>query len=201
MAAIQEYVCDPDILLLRLSLRLSTHTTSLIFPVLLFCVLHKIFFVDISAQILYDTCNSISYVLNYLCYSMFLTLNFLRLYFFSLTGRSYVYFNTIGVFFQLNGKPFSNHATITWFFFISIKLTVSIYVKSSRVYTSIASDTANLSFYLSCDLVAKINLAERSLTLPSLESSKYPAGANTIAATVRPRNLRPAADPRRPWRL
>ena len=36
--------------------------------------------------------------------------------FFSLTGRSYVYFNTIGVFFQLIGKPFSNHATIAWFF-------------------------------------------------------------------------------------
>ena len=41
--------------------------------------------------------------------------------FFSLTGRSYVYFNTIGVFFQLIGKPFSNHATIAWFFFISRK--------------------------------------------------------------------------------
>ena len=41
--------------------------------------------------------------------------------FFSLTGRSYVYFNTIGVFFQLIGKPFSNHATIAWFFFISKK--------------------------------------------------------------------------------
>ena len=40
---------------------------------------------------------------------------------FSLTGRSYVYFNTIGVFFQLIGKPFSNHATIAWFFFISKK--------------------------------------------------------------------------------
>ena len=39
--------------------------------------------------------------------------------FFSLTGRSYVYFNTIGVFFQLIGKPFSNHATIAWFFLIS----------------------------------------------------------------------------------
>lgn len=59
---------------------------------------------------------------------------------------------------------------------------MSIYVKSSRVYTSIASDAANLSFYPSCDLVAKINLAERYLTLPSRESSKYSAGANTIAA-------------------
>ena len=53
--------------------------------------------------------------------------------FFSLTGRSYVYFNTIGVFFQLIGKPFSSHATIAWFFFISIK---DVPQKAGRLFCS-----------------------------------------------------------------
>ena len=56
------------------------------------------------------------YEADFVCAKLFMLfdvsdIEFPPIVFFSLTGRSYVYFNTIGVFFQLIGKPFSNHAT------------------------------------------------------------------------------------------
>ena len=93
----QAYVYDPDMLLLLLSLPLSIRIISVIFLLFLIFFLHRILFVDTSAQTLCGTCNPIWYVLN--CLHRFVLSSFFKNSFCVLYWLAGLYHsNTKGVF-------------------------------------------------------------------------------------------------------